>query len=298
MKTQFRGGIPALITPFKDDQFDEAAFAALVERQIAGGVSALVPVGTTGECATLSHAEHFRVVEICIEVAAGRVPTIAGAGSNSTAEALSLVQHAGKSGADAALVVAPYYVKPDQAGLIAHFTALADAGGCPLILYNVPGRTQSDILPQTVNTLAQHDNIVGIKDATSDLKRCMIHVESDDFVQLSGDDPTAIGHRAMGGTGCISVTSNIFPKAISALHAAIDANDWAKAREIDRILAPMHTMLFSTPSPAPAKLILAELGVCEPDVRLPILQPNPTEAATILTSFEAVQAQLAAKGLG
>ena len=210
----FHGSIPALVTPFRNGAVDRKAFAALVERQIAGGSSALVPVGTTGETSTLTTEEHKDVVTLCVEVAAGRVPVIAGAGSNATDEAIDLVEHAKAVGADAALVVCPYYNKPNQDGLEAHFRAINDAVALPVLLYNVPSRTVVDLLPETVARLAQLPNIVGIKDASGDVARVSQHaalIGSAQFVQLSGEDPNALGYLAMGGKGCISVTANVAP---------------------------------------------------------------------------------------
>ena len=273
----FSGSIPALVTPFKNGAFDRPAFAELVERQISGGSSALVPCGTTGESATLSHEEHREVVSLCVEVTAGRVPVIAGAGSNSTAEAVGLIEHASSTGADAALVVCPYYVKPNQTGLEAHFRAVEKAAKLPIILYNVPSRTASDLLPETVAALSKLQKIAGIKDATADLTRVSQHnalTAGEDFVQLSGDDPTALGHRAMGGAGCISVTANILPEQMAAMHKAFDDGDLVKAREIEARLNAFHHAMFASPSPGPAKYVLSKMGLCEPDVRLPIVVPD------------------------
>lgn len=287
--TMFRGSIPALVTPFKNDAVDETAFEALVERQIAAGSSALVPVGTTGETSTLTHDEHKRVVELCVQIAAGRVPIIAGAGSNATAEAIELTAHAKKSGAHAALVVCPYYNKPDQDGLFAHFKAINDAVQLPVFLYNVPGRTIVDLLPETVTRLAALPNIIGIKDASADLARVTMHSEMigrEDFIQLSGEDGTALGHRAHGGTGCISVTANVAPKLCSQLHAKIDAGDWNAAREIDAKLSELHAAMFSSPSPGPAKYALSRLGVCGGEVRLPIEPPREEARRLIDAAME------------
>ena len=222
-RPQFRGAIPALVTPFKNGALDEAAFRVLVERQIVGGVGGLVPVGTTGETATLSHQEHRRVVELCVEVAAGRAPVIAGAGSNSTDEAISLVRHAKDVGAQAALVVTPYYNRPSQEGLYRHYAAINDAVELPLLIYNVPARTSVDISNDTIERLAKLPNIAGVKDATSDLSRpsVMRLTCGEDFVLLSGEDGTALGYMAHGGHGCISVTANVAPEAMSRL---INAN--------------------------------------------------------------------------
>ncbi|KCZ60789.1 4-hydroxy-tetrahydrodipicolinate synthase [Hyphomonas chukchiensis] len=280
----FHGSIPALVTPFRNGAVDRKAFAALVERQIAGGSSALVPVGTTGETSTLTTEEHKDVVTLCVEVAAGRVPVIAGAGSNATDEAIDLVEHAKAVGADAALVVCPYYNKPNQDGLEAHFRAINDAVALPVLLYNVPSRTVVDLLPETVARLAQLPNIVGIKDASGDVARVSQHaalIGSAQFVQLSGEDPNALGYLAMGGKGCISVTANVAPDMCAAMHAAFQAGDLAGAQAIERKLIALHKALFCAPSPGPAKYALSRLGLCEPDVRLPITQPDAAARETI-----------------
>ena len=273
----FHGSIPALVTPFKNGAIDRDAFANLIESQISGGSGALVPCGTTGESATLSHAEHREVVELCIEVAGGRVPVIAGAGSNSTREAIELIQHAKTVGADAALVICPYYNKPDQAGLEAHFRAIDDAVSMPIVMYNVPSRTASDLLPETVGRLAKLPNIIGIKDASNDLGRVSMHAAltvGEQFTQLSGEDPSSLGHRAMGGTGCISVSANVAPELCAQMHAAFDAGDLDTARKLDQRLIHIHKAMFFSPSPGPAKYILAKMGVCSDEVRLPIVAPD------------------------
>ncbi|MEL7539698.1 MAG: 4-hydroxy-tetrahydrodipicolinate synthase [Pseudomonadota bacterium] len=273
----FHGSIPALVTPFKNGAIDRDAFANLIESQISGGSGALVPCGTTGESATLSHAEHREVVELCIQVAGGRVPVIAGAGSNSTREAIELIQHAKTVGADAALVICPYYNKPDQAGLEAHFRAIDDAVSMPIVMYNVPSRTASDLLPETVGRLAKLPNIVGIKDASNDLGRVSMHAaltEGEQFTQLSGEDPSSLGHRAMGGTGCISVSANVAPDLCAQMHAAFDSGDLDTARKLDQRLIHIHKAMFFSPSPGPAKYILAKMGVCSDEVRLPIVKPD------------------------
>lgn len=224
------------------------------------------------------------VVTHCVELAAGRVPVIAGAGSNSTGEAIELVAHAKSVGADAALVVCPYYNRPDQAGLEAHFRAINDAVQLPIFIYNVPGRTACDIDPETVGRLAQLPNIIGIKDASDQLGRVHEHavaVGSAQFIQLSGEDTSALGHRAMGGAGCISVTANVAPELCAQMHRAADAGDWVLAREIDRRLNPLHEALFSAPSPGPAKYAMSRLGLCTEEVRLPILPPNAAARAKI-----------------
>lgn len=273
----FSGSIPALVTPFKNDAVDKKAFAALVERQIDAGSGALVPVGTTGETSTLSHEEHRAVVTMCVQIAKGRVPVIAGAGSNATAEAIELVRHAKTAGADAALVVVPYYNKPNQDGLYAHFKAINDAVQMPVVLYNVPGRTVADLLPETVGRLAKLPNVIGIKDASGVLDRVTEHTvltKGEQFVMLSGNDETALGFRAMGGSGCISVTANVLPELCAAMHKAFDQGNLEEARAIDARLLALHHAMFSSPSPGPAKYALSKMGLCQPDVRLPITQPD------------------------
>ena len=279
-----RGSITALITPFKNGAVDEAALAVLVERQIAAGTHGLVPCGTTGESPTLSHAEHERVVELCIEAAAGRVPVIAGAGSNSTAEALAFTAHAKKAGADAALHVTPYYNKPTQAGLIAHFTALNDAAdGLPLLIYNIPGRSVIDMSVETMGQLAKLENIVGVKDATADLARVSAHriACGEDFVQLSGEDATALGYMAQGGHGCISVASNVAPELCAALQNACLAGDFATALALQDKLMPLFDALFCETSPSPVKYAMAQLGLCDEEIRLPLLPASAAARAQV-----------------
>ncbi len=281
----FHGSIPALVTPFRSGAVDRKAFAALVERQIAAGSSALVPVGTTGETSTLSTEEHKDVVTLCVEIAAGRVPVIAGAGSNATDEAIDLVAHAKAAGADAALVVCPYYNKPNQAGLFAHFKAINDAVALPVFLYNVPGRTVVDLMPQTVAALAALPNIIGIKDASDEMERVALHSRmigpEDQFIQLSGEDSSALAHRAMGGSGCISVTANVLPEACAAMHAAFDDGDLETARAINQRLVLLHRAMFCSPSPGPAKYALSRLGLCTDEVRLPVTEPDAAARALI-----------------
>ena len=268
----FHGAIPALVTPFRDGALDEATFRKLVERQIKGGVAGLVPVGTTGETATLSHDEHRRVVEVCVEVAAGRVPVIAGAGSNSTVEAIELMRHAKTVGAHGALVVTPYYNRPSQEGMYQHFRALNDAVQLPILVYNVPSRTGSDISNDTVERLSRLPNIVGVKDATGDLARASLMRRQcgPDFVMLSGDDPTALGYIAHGGHGCISVTSNVAPEPFVALIEAALRGDFAGALAKQDQLIRLHKALFLDASPSPTKFALSALGLCAEDVRLPV----------------------------
>ena len=281
----FHGSIPALVTPFRNGAVDRKAFADLVERQIAGGSAALVPVGTTGETSTLSTEEHKDVVRLCVEVAAGRVPVIAGAGSNATEEAIDLVRHAKAVGADAALVVCPYYNKPNQDGLFAHFKAINDAVALPVFLYNVPGRTIVDLMPPTVAALAALPNVLGIKDASDEMERVALHnhliAPGTQFIQLSGEDSSALAHRAMGGAGCISVTANVLPEACAAMHAAFEDGDLESARAINERLVLLHRAMFCSPSPGPAKYALSRLGLCKDEVRLPITPPDAAARAQI-----------------
>ena len=288
-RPRFKGALPALITPFKDGAIDEATFKGLVERQIKGGVRGLVPVGTTGESSTLSHEEHRRVVELCVETSAGRAPVIAGAGSNSTEEAIGLVRHAKEVGADAALVVTPYYNRPSQEGLYRHFAAINDAVDLPVILYNVPGRTSVDLSNETVARLARLPNIVGIKDATSDMARPSIMRQTcgEDFVLLAGDDATALGYMAHGGHGCISVTVNVAPEAMSGLIDACLEGDFKTALDWQDKLIGLHKALFADSSPAPTKFALAQLGLCQEDVRLPLSPCSDGARAQVLDAMRA-----------
>ena len=268
----FRGAITALITPFRDGAVDEAAFVALIERQIAAGIHGLVPAGTTGETSTLSHDEHRRVVELCVQTARGRVPVIAGAGSNATSEAIDLARHAKAVGADAVLVVAPYYNRPSQEGLYRHYAAINDAVQIPVITYNVPGRTVADLSNETLKRLSTLPNIVGIKDATGDLTRISLQrlTCGPEWVLLSGDDPTGLGYIAHGGAGCISVTSNVAPESVAAFYNAALARDWDTALYLQDRLIRLHKALFLDASPAPTKFAMAQLGLCSDEVRLPI----------------------------
>lgn len=273
-----RGSIPALITPMRDGAVDEKAFARFVEWQIEQGSHGLVPVGTTGESPTVSHEEHNRVVDICVEVANGRVPVLAGAGSNATAEAISLAKHAEKSGADAVLSVVPYYNKPSQEGLFQHFSAVARSVGIPVILYSVPGRTVADLSVDTIARLHEaHPNIVGVKDATADLGRASLQRAKlgKDFILLSGEDITALGFNAHGGNGCISVTANVAPKLCSQLQELSLAGDFRGALEIQDKLVHLHKAVFVEPSPAPAKYGASKLGFCANELRLPIVPATP-----------------------
>jgi 4-hydroxy-tetrahydrodipicolinate synthase len=267
-----RGVFTALITPFRDGVLDEAAFVKLVERQIAGGVHGLVPVGTTGESATLSHDEHNRVVELCVKTAAGRVPVIAGAGSNSTAEAIQLAQHAKAMGADAVLAVTGYYNRPSQEGIYQHFAAMDAAVDIPIVIYNVPSRTIVDLSNDLVERVSRLQHVIGIKDATGDMARPSLQrlTCGADWTMLSGDDPTALGYIAHGGHGCISVTANVAPAACAAFFNACLAGDWETARSWQDRLIRLHKGLFLDASPSPTKFALAELGLCSDEVRLPI----------------------------
>lgn len=269
-----RGSITALITPMRNGAVDEKAFASFVEWQIAEGTHGLVPVGTTGESPTVSHEEHNRIVQICIEVANKRVPVIAGAGSNATAEAVSLAKHAEKSGADAVLSVVPYYNKPNQEGLFQHFSAVAKAVGIPIVLYSVPGRTVVDLSVDTIVRLREaHSNIIGVKDATGNLERASMQRNrlGKDFILLSGDDSTALGFNAHGGHGCISVTANVAPRLCSQMQEFCMAGDFVSAREVNDKLIYLHRDLFMEPNPAPAKYVANRLNLCADEIRLPLV---------------------------
>lgn len=283
-KSMFSGSIPALVTPFRQGAFDEPAFRRLVDWQIAEGSKALVPCGTTGESPTLSHDEHMHVTEVCIEVAAGRVPVIAGAGSNSTAEAVQLALHAEKAGADAVLVVAPYYNKPNQEGLYRHFATVQDAIGIPVILYNIPGRSVIDVGLETMVRLAALPRIAGIKDATGDLARVSDYRQriGDKFCQLSGNDETALGYFAQGGHGCISVTANVAPGLCAQFQAALAAGDFATALQLNDRLHPLHRAMFSDTSPGPCKYALSRVHDWFPgDVRLPVVESSEASRAAV-----------------
>lgn len=278
----FSGSIPALVTPFRDGRVDEAAFARLVEWQIAEGSSALVPCGTTGESATLSFDEHYRVIELCVAVAAGRVPVIAGCGSNDTATAVRHMAFAQRVGAAAALVVAPYYNRPSQEGIYAHYAHLAAASDLPIILYNVPGRTVTDILPATVIRLAAIPSIVGIKDASGNMARVALHRlgAGEGFCQLSGNDDMAVAFNGTGGVGAISVTANVAPRLCAEVQAACAAGDFKTARALDDKLVRLHAALFADASPAPTKYALTKLHAwMAEELRLPLVPAS--EAARV-----------------
>lgn len=269
---RFRGSFTALITPFKNGSVDEEAFQKIVNWQIEQGTHGLVPVGTTGESPTLSHAEHKRVVELCIEAADGRVPVIAGAGSNSTAEAVDFAKHAKGAGADGVLVVTPYYNKPTQEGLYLHYKAISDAVDLPIIIYNIPGRSVIDMSVATMARLFELPNIAGVKDATADLARASQQraAMGTEFIQLTGEDATALGFMAHGGVGAISVTSNIAPAHCSEFQNACLAGDFSRALEIQDRLMPVHDAMFVEASPGPVKYAAERLGLCGAETRLPL----------------------------
>jgi 4-hydroxy-tetrahydrodipicolinate synthase len=271
--TQFKGSITALVTPFKDGAVDEKAFRAFINWQIENGTNGLVPVGTTGESPTLSHKEHERVVEICVDEAKGRVPVIAGAGSNSTSEAVAFAQHAEKVGADAVLVVTPYYNKPTQEGLYQHYKAINDAIGIPIIIYNIPGRSVIDMSVDTMARLYELKNIAGVKDATANMARVSQQRKAmgPDFILLSGEDATALGFMAHGGHGCISVTSNVAPALCAEMQNACLEGDFASALKVQDRLMPLHESLFVETNPSPVKYAASALGLMEDTVRLPMI---------------------------
>jgi 4-hydroxy-tetrahydrodipicolinate synthase len=288
---RIRGSITALVTPFKAGAVDERAFKRMVDWQINEGTHGLVPVGTTGESPTLSHKEHMRVVELCVEATAGRVPVIAGAGSNATQEAIELTRHAKSVGADAALSVAPYYNKPTQEGIYRHFAAIAEAVDLPIVLYNIPGRSIVEISVETMARLAKIANIVGVKDATGNIARASRDRAAlpRSFIQLSGDDATALGFMAHGGRGCISVTSNVAPKLCAEFQNACAAWDYAKALTYQDRLMALHDALFCEASPAPTKYAASLLGMCEDEVRLPIVALSERGRETVRAAMQAAK---------
>lgn len=280
--SRFRGSFTALVTPFRDGAVDEQAFVDLVDWQVQEGTHGLVPVGTTGESPTLSHEEHKRIVSLCVETARARVPVIAGAGSNSTAEAIEFARHAEHAGADAVLVVTPYYNKPIQEGLYQHFKAVAQATGLPLFIYNIPGRSVIDMSVDTMRRLAELPTVVGVKDATANMARASLQRQhcGQDFIQLSGEDATALGFNAHGGVGCISVTSNVAPRLCAEFQTACLSGDYAGALTIQDRLMPLHTAIFLETNPSPAKYALSLLGRMTDEVRLPMVPVGePTRAA-------------------
>ncbi len=287
----FSGSIPALVTPFRDGAFDEAAFRRLVAWQIDSGSSALVPCGTTGESPTLTHEEHMKVTEVCIEVTAGRVPVIAGAGSNSTAEAIQLAAHAERAGADAVLVVTPYYNKPNQHGMFLHFKAVHDAIGIPIVLYNIPGRSVVDLGLDTTAALADLPRIAGIKDASGDIARVSDYLAriGPDFCQLSGNDEVALAHRAHGGAGCISVSANVAPRLCAEFQQALTDGDYALARELNASLHPLHRAMFCDTSPGPCKYAMSRVhDWIAPEVRLPVVPCSAEARAQVDAALESL----------
>ncbi len=281
--TSFRGSFTALVTPFRDGGLDEEAFRKFVDWQIAEGSHGLVPVGTTGESPTVSHDEHNLLVEWAVEQAAGRVPVIAGAGSNNTLEAIALSQHAQKVGADALLIVTPYYNKPNQEGLFQHFKAIAGAVDLPIIIYNIPGRSVIDMSVDTMARLAQIPNIIGVKDATASMNRASLQRQAmgPDFIQLSGEDATALGFMAHGGHGCISVASNVAPRLCAQFQNACLKGDFATALALQDKLMPLHTALFVESNPTPAKYALSLLGLMSEEVRLPLVRVTDLTRSTV-----------------
>jgi 4-hydroxy-tetrahydrodipicolinate synthase len=283
----FEGVLTALVTPFRDGALDEKALRALVERQIGAGVNGLVPCGSTGESATLSHDEHDRVIEVVVDAAAGRVPVVAGTGSNNTEEAIRLTLHAKQAGAAAALLISPYYNKPTQAGLVAHFEAIARATELPLIVYNIPGRTASNIQPSTLAQLAHVEYVVGVKESCGDIDQIAHVVAScpDDFAVLSGDDAVTLPLLAVGGQGVISTSSNVAPKQMIELVAAFQSGDTARALAVHQHLLPLFDALFCETNPIPVKAALAIMGLVDPEIRLPltpITQPNREALQVVL----------------
>lgn len=279
----FHGSIVALLTPFKGGKVDEKAFQSFVEWQVAQGTHGLVPCGTTGESPTLSHEEHNRVVELCIEAAGGKVPVMAGTGSNSTDEAIALTRHAKQAGAQAALVVTPYYNKPSQEGLYQHFKAIHDAADLPIFIYNIPGRSVVDMSVATMARLAKLPNIVGVKDATADLSRPsrLLQEVGTDFIQLSGEDATALAFNAQGGVGCISVTANVAPALCSAMQTAWAKGDLKEAFRLRDVLSPLHDSMFVETSPAPVKFAASLLGLASDEVRLPLVPASEAARAAV-----------------
>lgn len=279
----FKGSIPALVTPFKNGKVDEKAFQAFVEWQIAEGTDGVVPCGTTGEGTTMHPAEQERVIRLCVEAAAGRIPVMAGTGTNSTEKTIELTRAAKRAGADAALVVCPYYNKPTQEGLYQHFKAINDAVDIPIFVYNIPGRSVVDMSDATLARLAKLANIVGVKDATADLSRPIKERNAigKDFCLLSGDDPTAVSYLAAGGVGCITVTANVAPRRCADVQRAWREGNVKKAIELQDQLMPLHQALFCETNPVPVKYAVSLLGKCSPDVRLPLVQLQEASKAIV-----------------
>jgi 4-hydroxy-tetrahydrodipicolinate synthase len=285
---RIQGSIPALVTPMRDGKVDEQAFRKFVSWQIEQGSHGLTPCGTTGESPTLSHQEHMRVVEICVEETAGRVPVIAGAGSNSTDEAVALTRHAKQVRADAVLHVTGYYNKPSQEGMYRHFMAIADAVEIPILLYNIPGRAIVEISVETMARLAKHPNIIGVKDATGNLARPSRERNAcgKSWRLISGNDDSALGYMAHGGHGCISVTANVAPKLCAEFQDACLRGAYDRARELQDKLMPLHDAMFCEPSPAPAKYAVSLLGYCTPEVRLPMVELTDAGRARVREAMQ------------
>lgn len=288
----FKGAITALITPFINGKIDEKAYQSFIEWQIEQGIDGLVPCGTTGESPTLSHTDHNRVIDLCVEVAKGKVPVMAGAGSNSTSEAIMLAKHAKKVGTDSILVATPYYNKPNQEGLYQHYKAIHDAVDIPLVMYNIPGRSVVDMSDETISRLAHLDNVIGLKDATGDLSRTgslrLLLEDKENFCLLSGDDATAVAFNAQGGNGCISVTSNIAPKQVAAVQKATLSGDYKTALELHEKLLPLHFAMFCDTSPGPAKHAASMLGICGTDMNLPLTNPSDENKKLVEDAMRAV----------
>ena len=284
----FHGSYTALLTPFKDNKVDFDAYRKLIDFQIENGTNGLVPVGTTGESPTLSHDEHKKLVEVCIDQSNGRVPVIAGAGSNSTNEAVDFVKHACSAGADGLLVVTPYYNKPTQSGLMAHYNELIKNSSKPIIIYDIPGRSVIKMNDSTMAKLAENELIIGVKDATADLARPtrLQNIIGEDFIQLSGEDGTALAYLAAGGHGCISVTSNIAPKLLSRMHNAWKQGDVSTAQDINKKLMPLHDALFYETSPGPLKYAASLLGLCSSEARLPIVEIEEVSKTNVKDALE------------
>ena len=284
----FQGSITALVTPFQNGEIDEKAFRAFLDWQVDEGINGVVPVGTTGEAPTLSHQEHKRVVELCVEQVDGRVPVIAGAGSNSTSEAVDLAKHAEHAGADGVLVVTPYYNKPSQRGLYEHYKAISEAVSLPIIIYNIPPRSVIDMSVETMARLSELENIVGVKDATGNLVRVPLQRAAcgQDFIQLSGEDSTSLAFNAQGGVGCISVASNVAPRLTAEFHQAYAAGDTQRALKIHDQLTPLYNALFLEPNPVPTKYALSLMGKMQADVRSPMV---PLEETTKKAVVEALK---------
>ncbi|GIU67406.1 4-hydroxy-tetrahydrodipicolinate synthase [Candidatus Phycosocius spiralis] len=285
--TVFKGVYTALVTPFKDDKIDDLTFQTLIERQIENGVHGIIPVGTTGESATLDDGEHWHLFDLAIEAANGRVPVVVGCGSNDTKAAIRHMEMAKKAGADGALVVAPYYNKPSQAGLIAHFNTLANAVDLPIMVYNIPGRTNVDIVPDTMAEIAKHPNIVALKDSAGDPSRTVLHLARihKPFSIFAGDDHLALAFAAYGAVGCVSVLANIMPKECAQLQDLMAAEKMTQARALNQQLDPLQRALFLEPNPGPAKFALSIIDLCAEDVRLPLVPPNTATRGAVQTAM-------------